>query len=187
MNRNLKVMIATALGIALFVVLALCLQVPVFENYYLCLGYIAMAVYCYSFGTVSGTIVGVFGVVLYCLLISGLRGMPGWALGNVAIGFGLGLTFELTKNMKNRVGKYMLWVSAVIFSTAIGILGLKSLVDSVIKSQPFLARVAMNLYAFVADVVVLIVALPLCEILDRPAQKLLKGKQGSEESANERK
>ena len=95
----------------------------------------------------------------------------------MAIGFGLGLTFELTKNMKNRVAKYMLWVAAVIFSVALGILGLKSLVDSVIKSQPFLARVAMNLYAFVADVAVLIIALPICELLDRPAQKLLKGKQ----------
>ena len=29
----------TAMGIALFVVLALCLQVPVFENYYLCFGF----------------------------------------------------------------------------------------------------------------------------------------------------
>lgn len=174
MKRNLKVLIATALGIALFVVLSVCLQVPIFQNYYLCLGYIAMAVFCYSFGTVSGTIVGVFGVVLYCLLISGLKGMPGWALGNVAIGFGLGLTFELTKNMKNRVAKYMLWVAAVIFSVALGILGLKSLVDSVIKSQPFLARVAMNLYAFIADVAVLLISLPICELLDKPAQKLLK-------------
>lgn len=173
MKRNLKVLIATALGIALFVVLSVCLQVPIFQNYYLCLGYIAMAVFCYSFGTVSGTIVGVFGVVLYCLLISGLKGMPGWALGNVAIGFGLGLTFELTKNMKNRVAKYMLWVAAVIFSVALGILGLKSLVDSVIKSQPFLARVAMNLYAFIADVAVLLISLPICELLDKPAQKLL--------------
>lgn len=173
MKRNLKVLIATALGIALFVVLSVCLQVPIFQNYYLCLGYIAMAVFCYSFGTVSGTIVGVFGVVLYCLLISGLKGMPGWALGNVAIGFGLGLTFELTKNMKNRVAKYMFWVAAVIFSVALGILGLKSLVDSVIKSQPFLARVAMNLYAFIADVAVLLISLPICELLDKPAQKLL--------------
>ena len=38
---------------ALFVALSLCLQAPVFENYYLCLGYAVMAVYCYSFGTIS--------------------------------------------------------------------------------------------------------------------------------------
>ena len=55
-----------AMGIALFVALSMCLQVPVFENYYLCLGYVVMAVYCYSFGSFSGTIVGFFGVLLYC-------------------------------------------------------------------------------------------------------------------------
>ena len=75
-----------AVGIALFVALSMCLQVPVFENYYLCLGYVVMAVYCYSFGTVSGTAAGTLGVVLYCLVINGLRGMPGWALGNIVIG-----------------------------------------------------------------------------------------------------
>lgn len=177
MNKNLKILIATALGIALFVVLTLCLQVPVFENYYLCLGYVAMAVFCYSFGTVSGTIVGVLGVVLYCLLTSGLRGMPGWALGNVAIGIGLGLTFAKTKTLKNKVLKYVIWIAAVILSVAVGILGIKSLIDSLIKSQPFLARAAMNLYAFVADAAVLILALPVCELLDRPAGKLLKDKR----------
>ena len=53
----------TAFGIAMFVVLTLCLQVPVFENYYLCLGYIAMSIWLYSVGTASGTIAGVVGVV----------------------------------------------------------------------------------------------------------------------------
>ena len=80
---NVRRISITGMGIALFVVLTLCLQVPVFENYYLCLGYVAMAVYCYSVGTAEGTIIGVFGVILYCLLTSGLRGMPGWAAGNV--------------------------------------------------------------------------------------------------------
>ena len=90
-------MVSTAIGIALFTVLTLCLQIPVFQNYYLCLGYIAMAVFCCSLGTLSGTAVGVFGVVIYCLLTSGLRGMPGWALGNAAIGLGLGCAFSLCK------------------------------------------------------------------------------------------
>lgn len=58
----------TGLGIALFVALSMCLRVPVFENYYLCLGYVVMAVYCYSYGAVKGTIVGVAGTILYCLL-----------------------------------------------------------------------------------------------------------------------
>ena len=59
MSENIRWITRMALGVALFVVLSLCLQVPVFENYYLCLGYVAVAVYCYSFGPVSGTIVAV--------------------------------------------------------------------------------------------------------------------------------
>ena len=80
-------------GITLLVVLSLYLQSPVFENYFLCLGYVVMAVYCYSFGTVSGTVVGFLGVILYFVVISGMRGMPGWSLGNVVIGIALGLAF----------------------------------------------------------------------------------------------
>ena len=173
MSKRLKRLTATAIGVALFVVLALCVQVPVFQNYYLCLGYVAMAVYCYSFGAVSGTVVGTLGVVLYCLLTSGLRGMPGWALGNVVIGVGLGLTFKATKSLKAKGIQYALWVGAVILFTALGILGVKSLIDSLIKAQPFLVRAAMNLYAFVADAVVLTLSLPLCPLLDTTAQKLL--------------
>ena len=61
----------------------------------------------------------------------------------------------------------------MILFTALGILGVKSLIDSLIKAQPFLVRAAMNLYAFVADAVVLTLSLPLCPLLDTTAQKLL--------------
>lgn len=177
MNRNLKVFTATAVGIALFVVLALCLQVPVFQNYYLCLGYIVMAVYSYSFGAVSGTIVGTLSVVLYCLLTNGLRGMPGWALGNVVIGVALGITFTKTKKMKNKPLQYGAWAIAVIGSVAVGILGVKSVVDAVIKAQSVWLRMGMNVYAFVADAIVLLASLPICVLMDRHAQKLLKERQ----------
>ena len=46
-----------AIGIALFVVLSLCLRVPIFQNYYICLGYVVMLIYLYSIGTFSGTLV----------------------------------------------------------------------------------------------------------------------------------
>lgn len=174
MKKNLKLLTATAIGIALFVVLSLCLQVPVFENYYLCLGYVVMAVYCCSFGTVSGTIVGALGVVLYSLLINGMRGMPGWALGNVAIGIGLGLTFAWSKKLPSKPLRLGIWTLAVVIFTAIGILGVKSLVDSLIRAQPFLVRVGMNVYAFVSDVVVLLISLPICIALDKPASELIK-------------
>ena len=163
---------ATAVGIALFVALSLCLQVPVFENYYLCLGYVAMAVYCYSFGTFSGTVVGALGVVLYCLLISGLRGMPGWALGNVVIGVALGLTFKRTREMKSAAARAAINAAAVVLSVTVGILGLKSLTEHLLYLQPFLVRVGKNLYAWIADMVVLLLSLPICMSLDKTVRRL---------------
>ena len=172
MSYNTKKLCLMAIGIALFVALSLCLQVPVFENYYLCLGYVVMAVYCYSFGTVAGTIVGCLGVVLYCLLISGLRGMPGWTLGNLVIGILLGLTFQVTKPIKQTFLKSGINAVMIVAATALGILVVKSLTECLLYAQPFLVRAGKNVYAFVADIVVLLVSLPVCMNLDRVAKKM---------------
>ena len=171
MNTTKKICIAAA-AVALFVCASLCLQVPVFENYYLCLGYVAMAVYCYSFGAVSGTIVGVFGVVLYCLVISGLRGLPGWALGNVVIGIALGLTFRRTKKMQNTAVKAAVNAGAITLSVTVGILVIKSATESVLYLQPFAVRAGKNFSAWVADLVVLLFSLPICMTLDKTVRKM---------------
>lgn len=173
MSTHTKQICLIAVGIALFVALSLCLQVPVFENYYLCLGYVVMAVYCYSFGVTAGTLVGCFGVILYCLLINGLRGMPGWALGNVVIGVILGLTFRRTKGLEKPLIRTALNTVAIVVAVALGILVVKSETESLLYAQPFLIRAGKNVYAFVADTVVLIVSLPICAILDIQAKKML--------------
>lgn len=133
-----------AVGIALFVVLSLCLQVPVFENYYLCLGYVVMAVYCYSFGPLAGAAVGFFGVILYCVVISGLRGMPGWALGNIVIGLALGLCFRTGRRLKSRALHTLLFTAVIVAATALGILAVKSETESLLYAQPFLVRAVKN-------------------------------------------
>lgn len=152
----------TAMGIALFVVLALCLQVPVFENYYLCLGYVCMMVYCFYFGPFSGMLVGSLGVVLYCVLISGLRGMPGWAAGNLVIGFAVGLACKFAGHIQNRWLSLAVLIFAIVASTAVGILGVKSIVEVILYAQPMLLRVSKNFYAFAADAAVLVLSLPIC-------------------------
>ncbi|MBQ8815212.1 MAG: ECF transporter S component [Lachnospiraceae bacterium] len=157
-----KKLCINALGIALFVVLTLCLQVPVFENYYLCLGYIAMAFYTYYFGITSGTLVGAMGVLLYCLLTSGLRGMPGWMLGNIIIGVLCGYAAKYAKRLSYTWMKQVVMAIAVILSTAIGILIVKSMVEVILYSLPFMQRIANNIYAFVADVIVLIIGFGIC-------------------------
>ena len=172
MNVRTQKITLLAVGIALFVALSMCLQVPVFENYYLCLGYVVMAVYCYSFGTFSGTVTGTLGVVLYCLVINGLRGMPGWALGNIVIGVILGLAFKATKPMKNGVIRTALNIAAIAVGVALGILLVKSLTESLLYAQAMAVRIGKNMTAFVADLVVLVVSLPVCVALDGMAHKL---------------
>ena len=172
MNTTTQRITLLAVGIALFVALSMCLQVPVFENYYLCLGYVVMAVYCYSFGTVSGTVAGTLGVVLYCLVINGLRGMPGWALGNIVIGICVGSAFRVSKKMKNAAAGTVLNIAAIAAGTALGILVVKSVAESLLYAQPFVVRAGKNVYAFVADLVVLIVSLPVCMALDKTAKRL---------------
>lgn len=173
-RNRLKWICITGVSTALFVALTMCLQVPVFENYYLCLGYVIMAVCLYSFGTVSGTFVGVIGVVLYCLLISGLRGMPGWALGNLFIGVIVGLTFKLTKKIKKAWLQAVLNFLAIAVSTALGILILKSLTECILYAQPMLVRMGKNVFAFVADIFVLEFSLPICMSLDKPIRSVFK-------------
>ena len=167
MNKTTKFICINGMGIALFVALSMCLRVPVFENYYLCLGYIVMTVYCYKFGVTSGLIVGVFGTMLYCLLINGLRGMPGWVVGNIVIAIELGLIFKITKKLKKPLLETIIAAIITVETTAIGILVAKSLVEMMLYSQPFLLRISNNIYAFIADIVVIIMSLPICRIMEK--------------------
>ena len=172
-NATIKRIAINAMGIALFVVLSLCLQVPTFQNYYLCLGYVVMTFYCYSIGITSGTIVGTLGVILYCLLISGLRGMPGWALGNLFLGIALGISFKYIRKIKRPVVEFITSAIIVIAFTAVAMLGIKSFVEYLLYSQPFMLRVATNMTAFVADAFVIIVSLPICKFLEPHINKII--------------
>lgn len=173
MKGTTKKVCVNAIGIALFVVLTMCVQVPVFENYYICLGYIVMALYCYMFGPISGAIVGCMGTILYCLLTGGLNGMPGWTLGNLIIAVALGVSCKITSKLKNNIVKYIILVVVIIVSTAIGILVIKSLTEVVLYAHPFWIRIAKNMPAFIADIVVLIVGLPVCAGLEPILKKQL--------------
>lgn len=168
--KSLNKLCLSGIGVALFVALSMCLRVPVFENYYLCLGYIVMAVWLKSVGIYSGTIVGTLGTILYCTLIGGLRGMPGWAIGNIVIGLTLGVWFQLTKALKSVKKTFIvaiLTMIIIVFVSAFSILGVKSVVEVTLYGQPFLVRAASNFNAFVADALVLIIALPICNTVDK--------------------
>ena len=172
-NSTVKNITINAMGIALFVVLSFAIRFPVFENYYLCLGYVAMTVYCYVIGTISGTMVGTIGVILYCLLISGLRGMPGWAIGNLVLGIIMGIMFKYTKKLKSTFLEFIISSIIIILATAIAILVIKSVVEFLLYAEPFILRAAKNIYAFVADAFVIIISLPICKMLEPQLKKII--------------
>ena len=131
-----------------------------------------MMTYCYFFGPGAGVIVGGLGVVVYCLLTSGLRGMPGWAVGNIAIGLVVGFTCKCTRKMTHRWLQRIFIAISIIVSTAIAMLVVKSGVECLLYAQPMIIRIVKNVNAFVADVVILIVSLPICVVMEPVMRKI---------------
>ena len=162
-----------AVGVALFVALSMCLRVPVFENYYLCLGYIVMTVYIWCFKWYEGAIIGFLGVILYCMIGGlGFNGMPGWSVGNIAIGLIMGISLKHIKKVKSKLLQVILTAIVAILAAFIGILLIKSLIDSFVVSQPFLIRFGKNMTSFIADAFVIVVSLPICSLVEKPAKKM---------------
>lgn len=167
MKRRTQWIAVTALGIALFVVFSLVLRIPVFQRFYLCLGYIVMGFYCYYFGILSGTLVGVIGVLFYCSVVSSFGGMIGWALGNGVIGIAVGAVCKSTRNIRSELFRQILIILVAILSTAIGMLLIKSSYESLLSGLPFVVRVTANLAAFIADSVVLAISFPIAQSLKK--------------------
>lgn len=166
-----------AAGIALFVALSMCLRVPVFDNYYLCLGYIVMTVYMWCFKWYEGAVIGFFGVILYCVIGGlGFNGMPGWAVGNVLIGLVTGAALKPVKKLRSKTMQVALTAAVAVTATFIGIELVKSGIDSIVVSQPFAVRFVKNLTSFVADAFVITVSLPICVLVDKYARKLRYGR-----------
>ena len=153
------------LGIGLYVAMSLALQVPFFENYYLCLGYTVLVVYCCFFGPTAGAIVGTLGCILHCLAINGMRGMPGWALGNLFTGYVLGLLLPHTIKKPLIIPKIVLTTVIMVVTMAIAMFGIKSVTEVVLYGQPMWARMIKNSYALIANSVVLLASIPLVTAL----------------------
>lgn len=164
---------ATAVGIALFTILSLVLRIPIFASghFYICLGYIVMGVYCYYFGVFSGTLIGVLGILFYCLITSSLGGMVGWMLGNAVIGVCVGFVGSKTRGMKNEFLHQTILIGVGILSTAIGMLPVKSVYESLLSGLPFSVRFLANLTGFITDAIVLSFSFPLAFSLRRVLPK----------------
>ncbi len=178
MKITTKDITLVAMGIALFVALSMCLRVPVFENYYLCLGYIVMTVYIWCFKWYEGALIGFLGVVLYCMIGGlGFNGMPGWSVGNIAIGLIMGIVLKPIKKIDNKFIQVLLTAAVAVAATFIGIELIKSLIDSFVVGQPFIVRFGKNMTSFIADAFVIVASLPVCVLVEKPAMALRGSKE----------
>ena len=85
----------------------------------------------------------------------------------LVIGIGCGLAFQKLKHVESPWLRRGLMALIIIIMTAIGILGIKSLTECVLYGQPMMIRIAKNSYDFVADIVMMIVSIPVCELLEK--------------------
>lgn len=138
------------LGIALYFVLAITLQIPLIGHLKTDLGYIAFGVWCVIFGW-QGCIVGAAGCLLESLIVSGWFPM-GWILGQIAIGLICGIAY---KKCNSNVAKVLITVMAMF----IGIAGIKTLVECKLYSIPFVVKLSKNFVATIADTIPMVIGM----------------------------
>ena len=93
-------------------------------------------------------------------------------MGNVFIGLIIGFALKPIKKLRHKTLQVILAAIIAVIATFIGIELVKSLIDSIVVSQPLIVRMGKNLTSFVSDAFVIVVSLPICEALDPYAQKL---------------
>lgn len=103
--------------------------------------------------------------------------MPGWAAGNIVIGLIIGMTLKFIQKIKNKTVQVILTALVAIVASFIGIELIKSLIDSFVVSQPFVVRFAKNMTSFISDAFVIVISLPICALVEKPAKKFRYGDQ----------
>ena len=138
----------TAIGIALYVALSMTMKIPIIGHIGLDLGYIALAVYCYCYGPLSGAIVGAGGCTLVSLITSGWF-PPGWVLGNILIGFVCGKFY----NRENKKLRIPINIAVSIIAIFVGIIVIKTAVECMMFNIPVVVKLPKNAVAALVDTI----------------------------------
>ena len=136
------------IGTALYVALSFMVKIPLISHIQTDLGYIAFGVMTALIG-VTDLIIGVLGCLFESLLMTGW--VPtGWMLGQVAIGIICGIAYKKIKNP---------WINIVItiFAVFIGVGLIKTIVECVLFTIPFVIKFPKNLIATIADAIPMVI------------------------------
>ena len=152
--KSTKKIALLGMGIALYVVLGMTLNIPLIAHIKTDLGYIAFGFMLYYLGW-QAFVVGVIGCFLESLIMSGW--VPfGWMLGQAFIGITCGITYKKIK---------FTWVNIIItiLTVFIGVALIKTGIECVLYDIPFIIKFPKNLIAFIADTIPMIVGYVLAK------------------------
>ena len=130
------------MGIALYVVFSLTVRIPLFQRIKLDMGYVVYGAFLAWFG-VPATIIGTIGCILSNLLGGGSFPI-GWALAQIFIGVVCGLGFS---EAQQKVQRVLLSAGAM----AIGMILIKSGIETILFSLDWRVKLFSGSVAFVAD------------------------------------
>jgi uncharacterized membrane protein len=140
------------IGIALYVVLGLAINIPLLAGTHLQtdLGYIVFGAYCMVFGW-EAFIVGAVGCLIESLVVSGW--VPyGWILGQIAIGIICGAAYKTSDNK-------IFHLLSTLVAVFIGIVLIKTVVECTMFGIPYPVKLMKNTVAFVADVIPMLIGM----------------------------
>lgn len=147
------------MGVALWIVFATILKMPLIGHISTDLAYIVFGVYCMLFGW-QAFIVGVIGCMFESLLFSSWFPI-GWMLGNAFIGISIGYILKKYK-VNNFVALFI-----VAISIFIGIGLIKTVVECFLYDIPFAIKFAKDMIATVADLIPMYFGIILGNILKK--------------------
>lgn len=154
---------------ALYVVMSLTLKIPIgVGNIQLDMGYIILAIACFTVGPWAG-FVGGAGAAIESILFSAYGISWGWITMNLLIGLVLGFIF--IKYKLTPAYKFIIAVVLVVCTVLIGAL-VKTVIECALYSIPYQVKIPKSLAAWVIDSIAMIIGL----FLVKPIKKAISRK-----------
>lgn len=153
-----KRIVQIGIGIALYVVLSMLLNIPIVGHVRFDAGYVCYAVYLDLFGW-WGILVGVLGCFLKGYISDGWIPFT-WMIGQTIVGLSCSAVFAKTN-------KVSLKVAAIVISVIVGIGFVSSLLSALMFGQPIALKIGRGMITAVADIIPMVVGLFISSKLKR--------------------
>ena len=170
---NTKKITYLAMGIALYVVLGMMINIPIIGHIQTDFGYVAYGAFLSILGF-PAIIVGVLGCVIESLVLSGWFPI-GWAVGQLAIGLICGIAFKWIVKVKNVFLRYFAYIIIISLAVFIGIGLIKTVIECNLYGIPLQIKFLKDCVATVADIPPMIIGVAVADIINKRVRKVGNG------------